>query len=64
MIDYIQLEREAKERGDPVPFLRTSGEMICSTCKQPYWRHKHSDHIDFDGNRWLRRLCSGQLVKL
>jgi len=44
---------------EPVDFIRTSGDMICSTCGRPYWRHDHDSKYE-----WLRVRCDGQRLKL
>lgn len=43
---------------------RASGDLICDVCGKPYWKHPHSEHRDWNGEPWLNRICSGDLVKL
>lgn len=50
---------------DPAPdFIRASGDVNCTSCGKPYRKHPHTDHVDWDGNPWLHKLCDGTLVKL
>lgn len=49
----------------PGPFIRASGESICSRCAAPYWKHPHAaEFLSWEGTPYLRRLCDGTLVKL
>lgn len=44
-------------------FFRAHGECECPECGRPYHRHPPAGPL-FDGLPFLRRLCSGDLVKL
>lgn len=50
--------------GQSVDFRRTSGGVLCKTCGLEYRRHPDSEHLDWNGNPFLKRLCDGDLVKL
>lgn len=46
---------------------RASGQCICGSCGLEYWRHplaREPRHLSYDGEPFLHRLCSGDLVKL
>ena len=50
-------------------FIRTSGDCICSTCQQPYRKHRPDfSYLVPDGTGqlypWLHVLCDGTRVKL
>lgn len=45
-------------------YRRASGEVLCEKCGEPYRKHRHSEHVDWQGEPWLVRLCNGELVKL
>lgn len=48
-------------------FYRADGRVLCTVgiCGKPYSRHPLArEHLDFQGQPWLRRLCNGDLVKL
>lgn len=49
---------------DNVEYQRSSGGMICPTCQKAYRCHPLGGPLGYDGSRFLRRLCSGELVKL
>ena len=52
-------------RYDAVPdFRRTSGESICGICGLKYFKHPHTSHAGYDEAHFLRRLCTGEIVKL
>ncbi len=55
---------EAPGRQGHEHYRRASGEMRCERCQKPYRKHPHAEYRDFQGAPWLRRLCSGELVKL
>lgn len=44
-------------------FDRASGDSIC-TCGKLYFDHPYTDHVDYDGRPFLKRLCDGRIVKL
>jgi hypothetical protein len=45
--------------------VRASGDCICESCGWEYWRHPSAmDHLGYDGQPFLRRLCDRTLVKL
>ena len=49
----------------PEPFTRAGGGAICGHCSLPLRDHPMSSHyLSHDDKPWLRRLCSGLLVKL
>lgn len=49
----------------PKDFRRASGECVCATCSEPYWRHSFApEFLSWEGQPFLRRLCNGDLVKL
>lgn len=41
--------------------FRTSGEVLCPLCRQPYWRHRQVAKEDAPT---LVRACDGRLLKL
>lgn len=44
---------------------RASGDMTCSTCGHPYWKHPHSQHRDhINDDPYLHVLCNGDMVHL
>lgn len=45
-------------------YRRASGEVACPACGEPYRKHPHAVYLDWQGEPWLTRLCSGDLVKL
>lgn len=45
-------------------FHRASGECRCESCGKKYWVHPMDGPDSFDGNKFLHRLCNGDLVKL
>lgn len=47
------------DRIDQNIWYRAGQETICSVCGLPYRLHP-----EVQGCRWLRRVCSGDLVKL
>lgn len=49
---------------DEFVFYRACGDLICEECKEEYYRHPFSEHLDFDNKPWLRKLCNGDLIKL
>lgn len=52
---------------DPPEFYRASGEAICGTCLKKYREHPHATEancLDGEGRPFLRKICSGVLVKL
>ena len=49
---------------EPEAFIRASGDAVCSACFREYRKHPFSEHRDSNGEPFLNRLCSGQLVKL
>lgn len=49
---------------DSEDYYRASGDMICARCQKPYRKHEEGGPIGYDGQRFLRRLCNGDLVKL
>jgi len=49
----------------PEPFVRAGGGVICGCCGLQYRDHPSSPHyLAYDDKPFLRRLCSGILVKL
>lgn len=55
---------ETSSMVDPPTLRRTSGSVICPACNKEYRRHADSEHRDFNDDPFLKRLCSGELVKL
>lgn len=55
--------REGMERDDAAEPVRTS-DLVCTHCGLAYSKHAHTEHIDFNGEPYLNRLCSGRVVKL
>lgn len=51
------------ESPEIVDFVRASGDCICDACGKKYYQHP-MDGPEFDGHKWLHRICSGRLVKL
>ncbi len=49
---------------DQEPWRRASGMCRCAICGLAYFKHARGGPIGMDGKRFLRRLCSGALVKL
>ena len=50
-----------------VNFTRASGELICQSCGELYFRHqldKSENALDYNGHPFLRVLCDGRRVKL
>lgn len=47
-----------------VDFRRASGDSVCALCGKNYYNHPHSEHRDSNDEPFLRRLCSGENVKL
>lgn len=44
-------------------YRRADGRVLCD-CGKEYRKHPHSEHVDWQGDPWLNRLCDGELVKL
>jgi len=53
------LSKEDKEILETGEWIRASGDVICETCGEKYWRHPQ-----VIGALWLIRICDGLLVKL
>ena len=48
-----------------VDIVRTSGEVTCTECKMPYWRHPSvTSVLDSQGQSFLRLSCDGLFLKL
>lgn len=46
-------------------FFRASGDCICTHCSKEYRRHPMArEYLDWNGDPYLNRLCSKELVKL
>jgi len=45
-------------------FIRASGDCICEICGKEYWRHPFSEHLSYNDEPFLNKLCDGTLVKL
>ncbi len=46
-------------------FFRADGDCICTRCSHEYRRHPMApEYTDWNGEPYLNRLCSGELVKL
>lgn len=44
---------------------RASGDVTCEICGLIYYKHpRDREHLDRDGEPYLRQLCDGSLVKL
>lgn len=44
--------------------IRASGSTICEFCRRLYFDHPYSDHRDYLGRPYLKKLCDGRIVKL
>ena len=55
--EYDNLFKEEPE------FRRADGHMLCS-CGLSYQQHPSSEHLSYDNQPYLRKLCDGTLVKL
>lgn len=46
-------------------YIRASGEVICEICKKEYYKHPwYRTILGYDGEPFLRKICSGIIVKL
>lgn len=46
-------------------FFRASGDCVCTHCSKEYRRHPMApEYVDWNGEPYLNRLCSEELVKL
>ena len=45
-------------------YYRASGEMTCDRCGKLYRKHIKGGPVGMNDQRFLRRLCNGELVKL
>ena len=46
-------------------FNRAAGETICPFCEKRFDEHPlDKDHLSYDGQPFLHRLCGDHLVKL
>jgi hypothetical protein len=46
-------------------YERASGDTLCDVCKRPYYRHEwYRGLLGYDGEPFLRRICTGKIVKL
>lgn len=48
---------------EPLEYIRASGACTCDKCGKSYYDHPR-DGPEFEGQKWLHRICSGKLVKL
>lgn len=64
-----RLNRRAAEERLPqaaqdVEYRRAHGGSVCGQCQQPYRKHPYGGPLGMGDRQFLRRLCSGELVKL
>lgn len=45
-------------------FFRADGRCICDICGKEYRKHPFSDHLSYNQEPYLNKLCDGTLVKL
>lgn len=48
---------------EDLDFCRVDTLFPCPTCGRPAVDHKHSEHLGWQDQPFLRRLCDGSLVK-
>lgn len=62
---YNPFEQLAGETTRGPKFRRASGEVVCRVCNKTYYKHPFAmEHLDYQDEPFLHRLCNGDLVKL
>jgi hypothetical protein len=59
--------RDAPGSGDDddyPDYYRAGGDLRCERCGKLYYDHPRGGPIGYNGERFLNRLCNGDLVKL
>ena len=51
------------EYPEPEPY-RAHQDCLCTVCGKKYIDHPFSHHTDWMGQKYLHKLCNGDLVKL
>jgi hypothetical protein len=60
-----KIDQEFEDLELDYAFHRASGDAVCSTCQRPYRSHVQDfAKLGYDGQPFLRVLCSGMRVKL